>query len=398
MIGGKIQSNIDDYIASFTDYTDHTDAVVNESTTMADQTALMAGGKILGQGTYGCVIDKPLTCINNYVPPQASVRNITKIAKPYSLQPEVKAAKILNQIPFANKYFLLLKGHGCKLPQSVLEKEPELKKCDILQRVGIAEVEAVRMSFGGVSIEDYKVDPVKFDVHRFVKNILEAGSLITLHGIIHRDLHRGNILMDENGYPHIIDFGLSIYKKDALKMDDFLFGFDPKYDQEPPEMTLWNAVEDNMEMFFWKKKNLAGPIKDIFAGKKIIQISQTFNHKTIDQLKTDFDTYIDESKTFIDKDFAKWWEIYWSKFDAWSIGGTICKTIFFHMQQPAFKYNVTYNKYKTQIHQIITGLLDVNPKSRLDLVEALAIIDPNSIVINKYGSSWLKQRKQQRKL
>ena len=33
------------------------------------------------------------------------------------------------------------------------------------------------------------------------------------HGIWHRDLHPGNVLVDENGMPHLIDFDKARYLK-----------------------------------------------------------------------------------------------------------------------------------------------------------------------------------------
>jgi serine/threonine protein kinase len=251
------------------------------------------------------------------------------------------------------------------------------------------------MTYAGVSIESYNFNPAKFNIYYFIAHILEAGAILTLHGIIHRDLHRGNILLDKRGMPRIIDFGLTLFKQKKYVIDDFLFGYDPKYNQEPPEFSLWNVVEDSKSMFFMKK-SLGGVIKEIVDTKPIISSSRVITKKTRDQQIQDLEEYINSSKSFIERDFTKWWDTYWSKVDAWSIGAIITALISKLSAFPSFNTNQSYTAHKDKIHSIVSGLLELDPRKRIDLVEALHMFNPNSYVLKKYGADWLKMRIQQK--
>lgn len=67
----------------------------------------------------------------------------------------------------------------------------------------------------GLSIKDLireKKDlPENFDLEIFIEKLSRVINAIHESNIIHRDLHAGNVMIDEKGEPVVIDFGMSSY-------------------------------------------------------------------------------------------------------------------------------------------------------------------------------------------
>lgn len=71
----------------------------------------------------------------------------------------------------------------------------------------------------GVPIDDYVLlrDPPLRDIVRLFIRVCQAVAYAHQNGVIHRDLHPANILVDEAGEPHLLDFGLA---KELTDMTD----------------------------------------------------------------------------------------------------------------------------------------------------------------------------------
>lgn len=59
-------------------------------------------------------------------------------------------------------------------------------------------------------LKDIKLLPKKFDYETFCKSLTEQIEKMHNNGIYHRDIHSGNIMIDEEGLPVIIDFGTAV--------------------------------------------------------------------------------------------------------------------------------------------------------------------------------------------
>lgn len=59
-------------------------------------------------------------------------------------------------------------------------------------------------------LKNIKLLPEKFDYQIFFKSLEEQIKKMHSAGIYHRDLHSGNIMIDEEGLPVIIDFGTAV--------------------------------------------------------------------------------------------------------------------------------------------------------------------------------------------
>jgi tRNA A-37 threonylcarbamoyl transferase component Bud32 len=78
----------------------------------------------------------------------------------------------------------------------------------------------------GLSVEDYLNNrnlekmPVDFDWIKFFDKLEDIVNKINKAGIFHRDLHAGNIMINEDGLPILIDFG-NAYKKMLTDEDPY---------------------------------------------------------------------------------------------------------------------------------------------------------------------------------
>jgi len=53
------------------------------------------------------------------------------------------------------------------------------------------------------------------DVLNLCRKVCEAVNVAHLRGVIHRDLKPGNIRIDEDGEPHVLDFGLAKFVRET---------------------------------------------------------------------------------------------------------------------------------------------------------------------------------------
>ncbi|NBU93927.1 MAG: hypothetical protein EBS18_05235, partial [Actinobacteria bacterium] len=119
------------------------------------------------------------------------------------------------------------------------QTEPDLDKCEILTE--FQDTKILRMPYGGVSLYEFAFDFKTLSPSKFTRHLLEAGALLALNGIVHNDLHQGNILIDEHSVPRIIDFGRALFSYEKVSEQYFIHPYSARYFQEPPEFVLLNA-------------------------------------------------------------------------------------------------------------------------------------------------------------
>ncbi len=137
-----------------------------------------------------------------------------------------RAIQLATEREVALKIFL---GNMHATPQERVRFERESQLISRLNHPNIvtlyeAGVAASRLYYAmeyvdGVNVEDHVLMydlNVREIVELFVK-ICRAVNAAHQHGIIHRDLHPANIIVDEDGEPHLLDFGLA---KDAAEPPD----------------------------------------------------------------------------------------------------------------------------------------------------------------------------------
>jgi serine/threonine protein kinase len=369
----------------------------------------MEGGRFLGAGTYGCAFSPPLLCASGMR--KSMIGKVGKITDNRFAELEIQVANRIRRVPLARNYFLLPEPESCDLKEESQQVDPGLELCEAEfeedeKDLNLTQMKQIVMPFGG-TLPFYEMfrrqtfQPKTFDYSRFLRHMLEAGSTLLLAGVVHFDIHPGNMLVDKQKVIRILDFGLSFPTNNisATTLDGrwkrLRFGFEENaghpanHNSEPPEITIMNAIRRN-------EFTIEQAIGLTIEGKQIFQDMQKYLGLSKESCFEDMVRFWKTSDLAQKRDFVKMWKIYWPGFDAWAIGcicmDTLTKLILF----PEFLKG-SFAEKRVSILSTLRGLLDPNPRDRLDCIEALALFDPGNPWLNRFGQKWLQVRKQQRK-
>lgn len=351
------------------------------------------GGKFLGSGSYGCTFMPPLLCKGEKSLEQKE-NLVTKIVpKTSDIISEIEIAKILRTIPLSTNYFIYsIDNEPCTpAPESQQrttsgKQRADLFACDKLQSKGtLSYFYMYRMPYGGVGIRS---NEARFNYWRLGKHLLEGLSLLLVNGIVHNDLHSGNIVIDESQVPRIFDWGLANFGPNASKEDlESIISqpFAVRYKQQPPELHLFvrayesGSIDEAMDRIITGRQTTASWIQEILGVDRemILEQFNTFRRRTL---------YLEKRL-----DFQAYWKIHWPKIDSWSLGVILLKLAYDlnKRQKPLFE-NPFYIDKKDKIINCLRGMCNFNCFERMNVIQALAVWDsPNNPIIIKYGRKWL---------
>jgi len=367
----------------------------------------MEGGRYLGSGTYGCVFTPPLLCKSGRQPSQKLVGKITldKIANQ-----EVVIGNRLRKFPLVRNYIVLPEPESCELAPEDEQKDPGLQQCrEDFKRHGdlidIKHMSQVTSPFAGTKafyelFLDQSIHPRSFDFYRFMQHILEAGSLLLIAGVCHFDLHAGNLMVDQFKTVRIIDLGLSFLTNRitnetiAGRWKRLRFGFEPDaahpsiHNSEPPELTIMNAIRRN-------EYSLENAINLVVIGKQVFREMETHLGMSRQHSARELTKFWNQSDLARKRNFVGLWRSYWPGFDAWSLGCILMETLSTLLLLPEFTQG-EWTTRKAPVLAALHGLLDPNPHTRLDCMEALAVYDPGNQWLKRFGGKWLAVRAKQR--
>jgi len=344
----------------------------------------MEGGKLIGQGAYGCVFQPPLLCKKKVL-----TGKIGKITGKIDLERELHAGKLLGKI-VNYKYYFLLPEDFCVPRILDNQEEKDLDKCKFLEKAKAENLRQYTMTYGGINLN--KSPNISFFV--LMKNMLESGSLMLLNNFIHYDIHNGNVLIDKFGIPRIIDFGQS-FTVDEITLETIEERWKvltPAYSAEPPEVTFLTAIDDHNNYGF------EDALLELMPQKKILKTIEKLLGIPVKTQIGNLEKFFQSSQAFHEKDLVKFWKLYYPGFDSWAIGVLLLELL----QRLIFSYEfIESSEWKLKkgiIVNILTRMLDISPKNRIDCIEALSIFDPMNDIYLQYGTDWTEARGKQRRI
>ena len=336
---------------------------------------IITGGKLLDTGTYSCIFDPPLRCKGTKTI-KSHGHMISKLMTDEDAEVEWNITEQLRKIPLWRHYFAV-SDSICKLnPRQV---DTDLKtKCELIKIMSPNQLRILQMPYAGKPLYNFTFQS-NFNLMSFMTHILEAGALMVMNNIIHFDLHPGNILINNNGVPRIIDFNLSMQSNKSVSVSELSYRFSRNYHlpQQPPDYTTILGIEQgkSMDIIISKieKKNIIAYIKSIIGIH-----SSKFRKDLINLI---LNPYIAKG------DIIGWFNHYWTKIDSWAFGTYFVDIFKKYAMLP--QIGGAYQIHHVKLKKLLQYLCAVNPNERWDCVQALYFMNPNSIIIKQWGYKWL---------
>lgn len=375
--------------------------------------ASQKGGKFIASGVYGCVFDKPLKCkegtkIDLNAKSKKVAKNeklsqqqmIGKLTTKAGAMTEAYFAKIFNQIPEFDNYFILSKELCTPAPKKN-QSEEDLDSCKapIIKNKHLPDLVQITQPFGGTAMMCLNPKlcmnsiPKRLLMPHFYKiaqHLLEAGTMMLIYNVVHFDLHLGNILYNQESHvAKIIDMGmvwspLLINEKTVIGLERY---YDPKINQESPECTVANGILE------FPERSLDYFIEDIFNQKGSTKMATYVLNYTKEEQMKDLNFFIRHSASFSKKNWVDFYKLYWTKFDAWAIGIDLLKVYNDMLYESGFQASEDFQK------NVLRNLVSTDAYSRFDCAEALTAGFPESALLkNPKVIEWLQVIKEHRRL
>jgi hypothetical protein len=347
----------------------------------------ITGGTLLDTGTYSCIFDPPLKCksgtsTSGSLKPRSAKsrgkeRMISKLMLDEEADVEWEISEKIRQIPLWSNYFSVSE-FMCELSPNQVDDDLK-KKCQVIKHISINQLRLLEMPYAGKPIYTHDI-PANFNLVDFMIHVLEGASLLLVNNIIHFDLHPGNILISENEVPRIIDFNLSMISNVSISVSQLSYRYSRNFHlpQHPPDYTAVIGIDQS--------KTIDKIISNV-SGKDIMKSIRSVVNVQSAKINIDMKDMIVKNSFIAGGDIIGWFNHYWTKIDSWAIGTYFVDTIKNHAMNP--RIGDAYRKHYIKIRKMLYCLCAIDPKERWDCMQALFFLNPNSVVIKRYGQNWL---------
>ena len=338
---------------------------------------IITGGKLLDTGGYSCIFDPPLRCKGSAMKLHGHM--ISKLMIDEDAIFEWEISELIRKIPLWRNYFAVSESI-CELNPRQVDADFKTK-CEIIKHTNPNHLRILQMPYAGKPLHNSTLRS-DFNLIAFMTHILEAGALMVMNNIIHFDLHSNNILLNSNNVPHLIDFNLSLVSNKSISVSDLSYEFNRNFHfpQQPPDYTALIGIQQGKSMNIIvssiERKNVITYIKSILGIH-----SSKFRKDLINLIL---------NNSFIAKgDMIGWFKHYWTKIDSWAIGAYFVDMFKKYGMIP--QIGGAYQTHRAKLKKLMEKLCAVNPDERWDCVQALFYMNPNSVVIKRWGNKWLEK-------
>ena len=349
------------------------------------------GGEVVGQGTYGCVVQPAFKCKNKVIP--LDINKVGKIGLKEETENEIMISKKLRQYKGWENYFILADLESCE-PEKTINRKEDWAQCEITAKYPSEALDQITSDFGGEVFSNLQLidlRPSRFDFFKFFTHLLEAGAILCLNGISHYDIHRSNVLVNSKGIAYFIDFGQSFLGNTITDkiLDTKWKVYDPSFDSESPEITTMTGVRNKMDL------NIV--IKDVINKKPVLKLTELILQIPRGDSEAQLNAFFKKSRAAATGNWVSVWQSHWPEFDSFTLAALLLSILKLELGIPEFISLPAWKEKGEQMKSVLKKMLNCDPFQRLDCVESLAAWDPSNDVL-KSGTKWLEKRKKQRAL
>jgi serine/threonine protein kinase len=367
---------------------------MNREPSVTVDTIIQQGGKLKGQGLYGCVWSPPLLTVKNTaVKNKKGVTTLGKVTEYSEVAKEIELSKFLSKFPETTDYCLLpdIKSISKIRPLSQ-QKDEDIKDCLAFERYDLNNMYQFHIQDGGITLREklgrLKTDIHTFDFFKFVQQILEIGAFLILHGCIHNDMHSSNIVMDTNYKPRVIDFGRAYMYNTITEttVSELNARYSPHLRHITPESTAFDGVTDGVD--------IEQIYRDLYSMKETLKVIEQVLGVSRQAQIQEFRNFWKTSVCAQAEDWLTLHRLYWTVVDSWAIGNIIVQILKRFKMSKTFLQSSEWKEKGTIIQSVLKGLLRTSPYYRYDALEALAMYDPSNAFVNsESGRAWLSKKK-----
>ena len=320
---------------------------------------------LIQEGSYGCAFTPPLKCRKSKQ--SRSKRQVGKIIRLKNAEVELSIASIVKGIPGWERYFIVQEKDNCTAQNFKNFREAYEEECKTLRRRADKELVQLLSPYGGTTLHSLAITN-DFDYLGAFRHMLEGVSKLAKQGICHYDLHEGNILVDHRGTMRLIDFGAA-FVGDAVSEETIWrhqYSFSPEYSPQPPELSIQNALNENVPLSFAIHKTFQQKKEFSIASSLLGQRGQ--EDAMFNFWRSEFSS-TSQWPTFFHK--------YWRTWDSWAVGVIFLKLLRKSFLLSSFTHTV-WPKHGFTIRTVLKGLLEVDPRRRLTADTALKMINASA--------------------
>jgi hypothetical protein len=323
---------------------------------------MQTGGALFAAGDYGCLFkDSTPICSSTQEPINSEIGKVIT-ASGSGQQEELKKTRILRSIPELQNY-IIVPTKSCRAASS--QPDPDWYKCALTG--SDSPLLILGMKFGGETLKQTLNKTEWFCKHfiSIMEHLLEGLVLLHKNNWLHTDIHDKNIMIDANGKPWYIDFGLAHNKKKPNKEElDKFTEFNPNLNFMPPEYHVYSMHANEID-------TQAG-LEQISKNPAYSRYNQILN-KTED-IRDVLEKLSKNNKVMTDS--VTFYNTYGDKLDIYSLG--VC---FFnaYLHCSAWPNQRSIPEFDTKrIKAILAKMLEYDPDQRYSALQMLEFVNPNN--------------------
>jgi hypothetical protein len=322
------------------------------------------GGAMVATGSYSCLFKNPTpVCKEDGKPINTNIGKVT-VTSGYGVQDEQKKTAIMKHIPEIAEY-VIIPTKSCVA--SPIQPDAEWAKCGLTKTH--SEFLILGMQDGGRTLKQAIEKPAFLCRHflSVLEHLLEGLLLLHSAGWDHTDIHDNNILIDVNGTPRFIDFGLAFNKQKPNKeeMENYT-EFNPSLMFMPPEYHVYSL--------FYQDRDIPTGIQQIANTSYFQQMESFFVNKA--PIKLVLDKM--EKDATVTTDAVSFYLSHGDKLDVWSLGVSFYNVFRHCLMWPLHNRIPEFVRAVPRIKTILAMMLEYDPMMRGSVKQILELVNPQN--------------------